>query len=213
MAIPGRSRAAISARASFAQGPLKLPWRCRRARRGSLRPRLASQSPLARAAQRVVRSAAFLASASSDAPGSADVELHLYIAVESRLCLDRLFGRYEFRGAVDMGTEAHALFAEPSQRGQREDLKAARIREEVAPPSGKAVEAARRANGLVARPQVQVVGIRQYYGKAQFREGLGPDGLDRRIRPYRHEGRGLDLAVGQPKAPRPAPECPDLRPL
>ena len=87
------------------------------------------------------------------------------------------------------------------QVAERDDLEAARVGEDRPVPAHEAVEAAEPRDPLVARTQVEVVGVGQDDRRAGVLEVVGVEGLDGGVRADRHEGRRLHDPVGQLQAP------------
>jgi hypothetical protein len=67
------------------------------------------------------------------------VELHLDVAVEKVLDLDRALRRQRMRGTVDMGAEGDARLVELAKVGERHDLEAAGIGQDRMWPAGELV--------------------------------------------------------------------------
>ena len=61
--------------------------------------------------------------------------------------------------AVQMRAEADALVGHLAQRAQAEDLKAAGVGEHGPRPTDEVVQSAHAPDGLVAGPQVEVIGV------------------------------------------------------
>ena len=72
------------------------------------------------------------------------------VHAEGVLDLDAALGGEQTKRAVDVRAEFHALFAEPSELRQAEDLEAPGVRENGPVPSHEAMEAAQLADHLVA---------------------------------------------------------------
>ena len=104
------------------------------------------------------------------------VEHHRHVAAELFLNRDRPLGREFDSGAVDVRAKSNAAFVERHAIGEAEDLKAAAVGEDRAVPAHERVEAAQGRDGLLARPERQMIGV-------------GEDHLRR----YRAGGRGRRL--------------------
>jgi hypothetical protein len=132
------------------------------------------------------------------------VKDHRDIGVEHALDAHRLFRCQEQPVAVDRGGKAHALFADPAQRAQREHLEAARVGEDRTAPAHETVQAAVRADDVETRTQPQVEGVAQHDLRAGLDEFRRRHGLDSAVGADRHEGRRVDGAVRkrEPAAPR-----------
>ena len=135
------------------------------------------------------------------AVGHALVQHHHDVGIEIALDGNDFFRGEQMARAVQMRTELHALLADFAQGAQAEDLKAAAVREHGSGPGGEAVQAAVPGHQLVAGPQIKVIGIAQNDGRADGRQIVGRNGLDRAHRAHGHEdGRGDD-AVGRAQQP------------
>jgi hypothetical protein len=78
---------------------------------------------------------------------------------------------------------------------QREDLEAARVGEHRAGPVLEAVQPAEARDQLVARLEVQVVGVAQDDLRAVRQQLVGAERLHGGARAHRHEHRRLHVAV------------------
>jgi len=87
------------------------------------------------------------------------VEGHGDVGAEGDLHVHGVLGSEEVAAAVQMGAKAHALVADLAQLAQAEDLKAAGIGEHGARPADELVQPAHAADRLVARTQVEVIGV------------------------------------------------------
>ena len=67
---------------------------------------------------------------------------------------DRMLRRESVDGPVDVRPEGHAVLVDHAQIAERDDLEAARVREDRAVPVHEAMEPAEALDALVARPQV-----------------------------------------------------------
>jgi len=67
------------------------------------------------------------------------------------------------------------------------------------------VQAAELGDQLVARPEVEVVGVAEHDPGAERVHLVRVEGLDRRLGADRHEGGRLDLAVRSPEHPSARP--------
>src|SRR6266704_4738637 len=74
------------------------------------------------------------------------VKHHGDVRAESELNLRGFLRRKEMLGAIEMGTETHAVVGHFSQFGKAEDLIAARVREDGARPGHESVQAAKFAH-------------------------------------------------------------------
>ncbi len=111
---------------------------------------------------------------------------HENIAAESELDVDGGFGRELVRVAIEVGLEADAVFGDFAKFAEAEYLEAAGIGEDGSRPVHKLVQAAKLANGLVAGPQIKMIGVAEENANAEiveqvalreaFDRGLGADG-------------------------------------
>ncbi len=97
-----------------------------------------------------------------------------------------------------------ALLGDLAQIAEAEDLKSAGIGKDGAVPAHEAVQPAQAPDRLVARPQVEMVGIAEEELNAQFFQQMLRDSLDRALGADRHEDRRLDRSVRERQS-RPAP--------
>ena len=124
------------------------------------------------------------------------VEGHRDVRAERRLHRHRALGREALRRAVVDRAERDAVVVDREQGvAQREHLEAARVGEDRAVPAHEAVQAAELAHDLLARPQVQVVGVAEHDLRAEARELERVERLDRALRADGHEDRRADRAV------------------
>ena len=96
-----------------------------------------------------------------------------------------------------MVAEAHTFLGDFAQACQTPYLKTATVCQHGAIPTGKAVQSAEIANGLVARSQAQVVGVAQNNLSSKCFQILGVRGLNRALCTHGHENGGRYLAVRQ----------------
>ena len=94
-----------------------------------------------------------------------------------------------------MRLEFGALLGDLPALGEAEHLVAAAVGEDRMRPADEAVQPATPGNQLVARTQVQVIGVAEDDLRADLLEVAMPHRLDRSLRPDRHEGRRLHDAV------------------
>ena len=157
--------------------------------------RSASNRSRARRAHRSVRSIDVARRVLAGRVRQTFVEHHGDVRAELRLDVGRLFRRQQMRRAVEMRAETHALFVDRAARGKAEHLVAAAVGEDRPSPADEAVQAAAPRDEVVARPQVQVVGIAEQDLRADRFEIAVGDTLHRALRADRHERGRLDLAV------------------
>ena len=94
--------------------------------------------------------------------------------------------------AVDMRAKSNAAFVERHAIGQAENLKAAAVGEDRPVPAHERVQPAQRRDGLLARPQRQMIRVGQDHLRAGFAQPARVDALDRALRADRHEGGRFD---------------------
>ena len=87
------------------------------------------------------------------------VEGHADVGAEGDLHVDGMLGSKKVRTAVEVRAEADAVISDFAQRVEREDLKAAGVGEQGARPTDELMQAAHAADGFVAGPQVEVIGV------------------------------------------------------
>ena len=105
--------------------------------------------------------------------------------------------------AVYVRAEFHAVVAYFVELREREYLKAAAVGQYRALPVHEAVQAARFLDQIFARAHVQVVGVAEYYLRAEAFELVGRHSLDGRLRADGHEYRRFDNAVRRDELPGP----------
>ena len=96
-------------------------------------------------------------------PGRGDLDALIkgHGDVRAQVCLDAhaLLRPHEDVSAVHMGVEADAVLLDLAQGGQGKDLKAAAVGEDGAVPGHELVQTAQLLDELVARTDMQVVGV------------------------------------------------------
>jgi hypothetical protein len=123
------------------------------------------------------------------------IELHDHVGAEVAFDGHHRFGSELALRAIDVAAELDALFSDSPERLQGEDLKTARVGEDRAIPAHERVEAAHLRDQVIARAQVEVVGVREDHLGARLAELARVEGLHRRLGTDRHEGRRRDGAV------------------
>ena len=116
----------------------------------------------------------------------------------------RELGREARRGTVVDASERDAVVVDPRDRvAQREDLEAAGVGEDRRVPAHEPVQPAEVADQLVARPEVQVVGVAEQDLRAEVAHLVRVQRLHGPLRPDGHEDGRLDLPVRRPQHPGP----------
>jgi hypothetical protein len=128
----------------------------------------------------------------------------------------RCLGRHEPLGAVEVRAEADAVVADGHDLAgalaadggatlhlvghrpvaHREDLEAARVRDDRPTPAHERVQAAEARDELVTWIEEEVERVAEHHVVAQRRDLAGQEPLDRGLRRQRHEGRRTDVPVG-----------------
>jgi hypothetical protein len=129
------------------------------------------------------------------------VEGHGDGGVEQVLDLGRPLRRQPVLAAVEMRAEGHAVLVHAPQLGQRHHLEAAGIGQDRPGPVHEAVQPAQPAHTLRPRPQHQMVGVAEHDLRAGRGHVLRLHRLHRGGGADRHEGRGVDRAMGGVNAP------------
>lgn len=112
-----------------------------------------------------------------------------------------------------MGSEADSLFRDFAQITHGKNLETPAVGQQGSRPRHEAVEPSHLADEVIARPQVQMIGVGQNDPDIQAFELVLRDRFHGRGGPDGHEHRGLDVAVrgGQPAQPRRAFGLEDLK--
>ena len=124
------------------------------------------------------------------------VKGHGDVAAQVGLDLHGLLRPHEDPVPVDVGGEGDPLLPDLPQRGQGEHLEPAGVRQDRAVPVHELVEPPHLPDDMVARPQVQVVGVAELDLAAHLLQIMGGDAaLDGPLCAYVHEHRRLDHAA------------------
>ena len=102
------------------------------------------------------------------ARGSALVERHRNVGTQSLLHLHNALGREEMAAAVDVGMELHPVLFYLVHGGEAEHLEAAAVGQHGPVPLGEFVQASGLFDELVARTQVEVIGVGKHYARADL---------------------------------------------
>ena len=102
-----------------------------------------------------------------------------------------------------MRLEVHPLLFDAREPGEAEHLKATRSGEHRPRPVHESVEPAGAGDELVARPQVEVVGVGEDDSGVELEEVLLVEGFYRRPGAHGHEDRGFNGAVRRLQQPGP----------
>jgi hypothetical protein len=113
--------------------------------------------------------------------------------VRAGLDVGGLLRREQVRGAIEMRTEARALFGNGPARREAEHLIAAAVGEDRLLPSDEPVEAAHARDEIVAGPQIEVIGVAQQNLRADVFEIAMRHTLHRTLGADGHE-RGVSIA-------------------
>src|SRR5919198_175877 len=126
----------------------------------------------------------------------ADVEAHGDVGAETALDVSDELRRKTRRLPVVDRPERDPILVDGGDRvTEREDLKAARVREDGAAPAHEAVKAAELLDHVGARTEVEVVGVAEEDRRPELLQSLGVEAFDARLRTHRHEGGGGHVAV------------------
>jgi hypothetical protein len=117
------------------------------------------------------------------------------VSAEVRFDLHHALRREEATRAIDVRLELHPLLAHRPQRLEREDLKAAGIRQDRSRPLHELVQPTQVADHLIPGPQVQVVRVGEHHLRPRITQVGGIEPLHGRQRTHRHEGRRRDGTV------------------
>ena len=154
--------------------------------------------PVGRPADRILELAA------GDVGGRDLVEAHRDVAAQVALDLRRELGREVRLGAVVDVAERDAVVVHRRQRvAEGEDLETAGVGENRAVPPHEPVQPAELGDQLVARAEMQVVGVAEHDLRAEPAHLVRIQRLHGRLRPDRHEHRRAHLAVRGREDPGP----------
>jgi hypothetical protein len=128
------------------------------------------------------------------------VEGHGDVSAEGDLNINGMLGSKRVRTPVEVRAKAHTVFRNLAQRVEREDLESAGVGEQGARPAYEFVQAAHAANGLMAGPQVKVIGIAENDLRAEGLKHILRDGLHGSLRSDRHEDGRFDCPMRQSEA-------------
>jgi len=128
---------------------------------------------------------------------SALVEGHADISAQRDLHIHRMFWGKKVTTAIQVRPEANALVAHLAQLAQAENLKAARVGQHGPRPTDEPMQPAHAPDGLVARPQVEMIGVAEDDFRAEAFEHILRHGFDRARSAHRHEDRRFDRSVRQ----------------
>jgi hypothetical protein len=123
------------------------------------------------------------------------VERHRDVRAERALDVDDALGRETHLRAVDHRAQRHAVVVDLRQVPQAEHLVAARVGQDRPVACHQGVQPAELRDRLLARPQVEVVGVREHHPRAERRQIARQHAFHRPARPDRHERRRRHLAV------------------
>ena len=101
--------------------------------------------------------------------GDALVKDHDDVGPDRPLGLDAVLGRHEVAGTIQVRPELKAVGADTGQSLEAEDLESTAVREHRAVPRHEAVDAAGPPDDVDARPEGEVIRVRE--------DDLGADGM------------------------------------
>ena len=107
------------------------------------------------------------------------VEHHRHVAAQGFLDGHGPLGRNGHQPAVDVGAENGLLLGHLDETGQAEELEAAAIGEDWPVPAHEPMQPPQGRHGLLARPQGQVIGVRQDHLAPRRPESARPPALSR----------------------------------
>ena len=126
----------------------------------------------------------------------AHVETHGDVRAEAALDFSSQLGCEPVDLTVVDRAEGHTVVVEPVDGvAKGEDLESAGVREDRPAPAHEAVEPSQRLDRLVARPEVQVVGVREDDRRTEIGELVRVDALDGALRADGHEHGCFHLSV------------------
>ena len=124
------------------------------------------------------------------------IERHRDRGSDIRLNLHTFFGTHEDTSAVHVGSELHAFFVDLAELGERKDLETAAVCENGSRPIEKLMDTAHIADNVVARTNVEMIGIGKLDLTADFIKILcGDTALDGRGSAHVHENGSLYRSV------------------
>ena len=131
------------------------------------------------------------------------IEGHADVGAERDLYIHRVLGSERVKAAVEMGAKRNSLVADLAQLREAVDLESAGVSEHGPGPADEAMQAAEVANGFMAGPQVEVIGVAENDLRAERLENLLRNRLDRARRSDGHEYGCLDDLMRQIKTASP----------
>ncbi len=146
----------------------------------------------ARAAQLAVRSTASRTTSGGDGNGGQTSKRHLDVGAECLLHLDRTLGREPVHAAVVDRAKRDAVVVD--LRREREHLEPAGVGEHVPVEAHETVQSAERRDGVRARAQHQVVGVREHDLHAELPQVVRGEVLHGPTSADWHEAGSADLA-------------------
>jgi hypothetical protein len=123
------------------------------------------------------------------------VEGHGDVGAEGTLDLHRALGSEHPGGSVHVTLEGDAVFFDAAETFEREDLEAAGVGEHGAIPGGEAMEATHGLDHVLARADVQVIGVAEDDLRAGTAHHLRREALDGRLCANGHKCRSLHLSM------------------
>src|SRR5262245_27538509 len=123
------------------------------------------------------------------------VEHHRNVGPEPRLNLHRILRRQHVQGTIQMRAKLCALFVDLPSSGEAEYLIPAAVGEDRMWPADELMQPTSAGDQLVARPQIQVIGVAEDDLRAGLLEIAVERRLDASLRADRHERGCLHDAV------------------
>ena len=128
------------------------------------------------------------------------VERHDDVGAQPDLRGHRVFRTEEVRRPIEMGAKRDAVFGQPAQFAEAENLEAAGVGENRPVPRHKVVQAAQPANGLDPGTKVEMVSVAEENLDPEFFKKMLRNAFDRTHGTDGHEHRSFDLGMrgGEP---------------
>jgi hypothetical protein len=128
------------------------------------------------------------------------IEDHADVGAERGLGAQHRLGGHAVARAVEVGLVADAVVVDLLQAAQAKHLEAAAVGQDRPIPGHHGVQPAELGDPRGARAMAEVVAVAEHDLGAGLAQVVGVEALHGAVGAHRHEGRGVDRAVGGPQA-------------